>query len=342
MSYTYAIETEGLTRHFDERVAVDDLTMSVPAGTVFGFLGPNGAGKTTTVRMLCGLIEPTSGDARVECFALSSHATQVRRRVGMLTEYPGLYMRMSAWENLLFFAQLWGISKRDAGRNAERWLRTLYLWDRRDDAVSTFSKGMRQRLAVCRALVHHPHVVFLDEPTSGLDPDAAAIVRKAVRELRDEGCTVFLSTHNMLEAEALCDHIAIFATKLLAVGTLDELRGVTDLGTSAGGTAIRLEGDAVRWVDGLNALPFVRAVATRQYGHDRAGMEGMQELLVALDNPRESTPYLVRHLAAAGADILHVGPWRRSLESVYLELLGSTGMPLLGLEDGASAIPAMG
>ena len=341
MSYTYAIETDNLTRHFDDHVAVEDLSISVPSGSVFGFLGPNGAGKTTTVRVLCALIEPTSGSATVDGYDLLHHANDVRRRVGMLTEYPGLYMRMTAWENLLFFARLWGLTKDEASRSAERWLRTLYLWDRRFHTVSTFSKGMRQRLAICRALVHHPKVIFLDEPTSGLDPDAAAIVRRAVLELRDEGRTVFLSTHNMLEAEALCDHIAIFATHLLAEGTLDELRGGLGSGTGAGGTAIQVEGHAGRWVEMLQSLPFVHSVSTRESGRERAGMRGVEELLVALDNPRSYTPDLVRCLAEAGADIVHVAPWRRSLESVYLELLGSAGHPL-ATGDGLGTIPAMG
>ena len=341
MGYTYAIETDNLTRHFDDHVAVEDLSISVLPGSVYGFLGPNGAGKTTTVRLLCALIEPTSGSARVEGFDLLHHSDDVRRRVGMLTEYPGVYIRMTAWENLIFFARLWGLTKEQASRSAERWLRTLYLWDRRSDAVSTFSKGMRQRLAICRALVHHPRVIFLDEPTSGLDPDAAAIVRRAVLELRDEGRTVFLSTHNMLEAEALCDHIAIFATRLLSEGTLDELRGGFGSGTGAGGTAIQVEGHAARWVELLKSLPFVHSVSIREIGLERAGMRGVEELLVALDSPRSSTPDLVRCLAAAGADIVHVAPWRRSLESVYLELLGSAGHPLAS-EDGLGVIPAMG
>src|SRR6478672_10119263 len=161
-----AIETYELTRLFDKRVAVDRLTLAVPVGSVFGFLGPNGAGKTTTVRMLSALIDPTYGGARVAGYELGRENMEIRRRVGILTEFPGLYIRLSALENLVFFGGLAGLSRKRVMPLAEKYLRMLDLWDRRDDPVSAYSKGMRQRLAICRALLHEPDLVFLDEPTS--------------------------------------------------------------------------------------------------------------------------------------------------------------------------------
>src|SRR5689334_17343968 len=168
-----AIETQGLTRAFGGRVAVDDLTLAIPEGSVFGFLGPNGAGKTTTVRMLTALIAPTSGSASVAGHPLGAGNEAIRRSVGILTETPGLYDRLSARQNLLFFAQLYDVAPARAKAQAERYLRMLDLWDRRDDVVGGFSKGMRQKIAIVRALLHEPRVVFLDEPTAGLDPEAS-------------------------------------------------------------------------------------------------------------------------------------------------------------------------
>src|SRR5215213_6429473 len=166
----YAIETTRLTRRFGERTAVEDLTLAIPAGTVFGFLGPNGAGKTTTVRMLTALIAPTNGTAVVNAQALGAGNDAIRRSVGILTETPGLYERLTARENLLFFGQLYGLEQARAKAQTERYLRMLGLWERRDDQVGGFSKGMRQKIAIARALLHEPAIVFLDEPTAGLDP----------------------------------------------------------------------------------------------------------------------------------------------------------------------------
>ena len=176
-----AIETLGLTRRFDGRVAVDELTVTVAAGSVFGFLGPNGAGKTTTVRMLAGLIQPTSGDAVVAGHRVTADADALRGAVGILTETPGLYDRLSARQNLRYFARLYDLTVAQADDEVARYLRLLGLWDRRDDPVGTFSKGMRQKLAIARALLHDPAVVFLDEPTAGLDPEAARVVREFIK-----------------------------------------------------------------------------------------------------------------------------------------------------------------
>lgn len=301
-----AIETHELTRAFGERVVVERLTLTAPWGAVFGFLGPNGAGKTTTVRMLAALIAPTAGSAVVAGYRLGKDDRMIRRSIGLLTESPGLYERLSAHQNLLFFARLYDLDTVRARAQTERYLRLLGLWDRRDDLVGSFSKGMRQKLAIARALLHEPEIVFLDEPTAGLDPEAARIVREFIKELRAEGRTVFLTTHNLPEADELCDVIAVFRTRLLRIGAPAALRAEL----FGKGVRIRIAGDAQSFLDAVRALPFVRAAAA----------DG-DVLNVSLDNPDEQNPPLVRALIEAGAAIRYVEPREHTLEEVYLQLV---------------------
>ncbi|MCU0492017.1 MAG: ABC transporter ATP-binding protein [Chloroflexaceae bacterium] len=301
-----AIETTGLTRRFGQRLAVEDLSLAVPLGSVFGFLGPNGAGKTTTVRMLCALIGPTAGTACVAGKRLGAEDAAIRRNVGILTETPGLYDKLSALENLRFFARLYDLSEARALSQAEHYLRMLGLWERRNDAVGGFSKGMRQKLAIARSLLHDPAIVFLDEPTAGLDPQASRTVRDFIKELRAEGRTIFLTTHNLPEADELCDQIGVFRTRLLHSGTPEQLRA-TLFGR---GTLLRLAGDPAPWRDTVAALPFVQGVELRDGG-----------LAVRLSNPDEQNPLLARALVAAGANLRYMEPLEHSLEDVYLELV---------------------
>jgi len=301
-----AIETTGLTRSFGARPAVDNLTLTIPTGKVFGFLGPNGAGKTTTVRMLTTLIAPTSGTARVAGYRLGENNESLRRSVGILTETPGLYDRLSARQNLMYFAQLYDLDSRKAASQTERYLRMLELWGRRDDPVGGFSRGMRQKLAIARALLHEPKIVFLDEPTVGLDPEASKIVRDFVRELRAEGRTIFLTTHNLADADELCDLIGVFQGQLLHLDTPTRLRAEL----FGEGTRIALAGDAAPWIPAAEALSFVHsATATADL------------LTVALDDPNEQNPTLVAALVAAGAPVRYVTPQEHTLEEVYLQLL---------------------
>jgi len=306
VSVLNAIETSGLTRSFDGRVAVEDLTLAVPAGTVFGFLGPNGAGKTTTVRMLAGLIQPTAGEAVVAGHRVASDADGLRGSVGILTETPGLYDRLSARQNLTYFARLYDLSAAQAEEQVARYLGVLGLWDRRDDPVGTFSKGMRQKLAIARALLHGPAVVFLDEPTAGLDPEAARTVREFVKGLRAEGRTIFLTTHNLPEADELCDTIAVFERRLLRVGAPAELRA----SLFGRGTVVRVVGPADSYVAAAHTVARVRDVE----------VDG-DTLHVHLDDPDATNPDLIDALRAAGARIRYVEPWQRSLEDVYLKLV---------------------
>lgn len=298
------IYTEGLGKNFKEIVAVKDLDLSVPAGEVFGLLGPNGAGKTTTIRLLSALISPSAGGAVVAGHVLGDEDRAIRQDVGILTEAPGMYQQLSAERNLSFFAQLYEVE--DVAGQVERFLRMLGLWDRRDDPVGTFSKGMRQKLAIARALLHEPKVLFLDEPTNGLDPEAARIVREFIGELKSEGRTIVLTTHNLDEADRLCDRIAIFKTKLLALDTPTNLRR-------------KLYGRSVVFHLGAVQPAFVDALQKKDY---ISKVEIFDSKLVAtLDDPELRNPELISALVGLGAQIQFVGELRRSLEDVYLQLL---------------------
>ena len=303
---SYAIETDRLSRAFGSLVAVEELTLAIPRGAVFGFLGPNGAGKTTTVRLLTGLIAPTGGTAVVAGHRLGVADEAIRRSVGLLTESPGLYDRLSALQNLIFFGRLYGLATGRARDQARRYLRLMGLWERRDDPVGGFSKGMRQKLAIARALLHEPAVIFLDEPTVGLDPEAARTVRGVIKELRAEGRTIFLTTHNLPEADELCDLIGVFRTRLLRLDTPANLRAAL----FGHGTLVRLAGEAAPWLPAARALPFVRDIAAENGA-----------LRVTLDDPDAHNPALVQTLVAAGAPIRYVEPITASLEEVYLELM---------------------
>ncbi len=299
------IEARDLTKKFGETVAVDRLNLQVDLGEVFGFLGPNGAGKTTTIRMLAALIKPTHGSARVAGFSLGERDRLVRKNVGVLTESPGLYDALSAERNLAFFAELYEVH--DVPTQVERYLRLLGLWERRQEAVGTFSKGMRQKLAIARALLHEPQVLFLDEPTSGLDPEMARMVRTFIEELKQEGRTIFLSTHNLHEADRLCDRIAIINTHLLAVDTPANMR---------------------RRLYGRQVVFHLRQEADAYLGvlQGLAGVDRIQaldnKLLVGVEDPEEHNPELVRALVEAGAQVQFVGELRHTLEDVYLRLMG--------------------
>lgn len=301
-----AIETQNLTRRFGSFTAVEDLTLTVRPGEVFGFLGPNGAGKTTVMRMLASLIAPTSGTARVVGHDTVEEGEHVRRKIGLLTETPGLYRKLSAEENLRYYARLYGVA--DVPRAIERYLRLLGLYERRHDPVGTFSKGMRQKIAIARALIHDPELVFLDEPTSGLDPEAARLVLDFILELRAQGRTVFLCTHHLDEAERLCDRVGVFKRRLIAVDTPARLRS-TRFGSR---TVIDMATRDDRFLQALSGLPFVQGVQWRNH-----------QLVVFLANPEEQNPEIVRTLVKAGADIRFVREEKASLEQVYLSLTGS-------------------
>jgi ABC-2 type transport system ATP-binding protein len=220
------IEIKDLTRRFGDVTAVDRLTMAVGEGEVFGLLGPNGAGKTTTVRMLTCLISRTAGQARVAGLSIGNpeDARRIRGLVGLLPEEAGLYPDLSAARTLDFFGRLYRVPGAVRGERIEKLLTMLGLWDRRDVPVRTFSKGMRQRLAIARALIHDPPVLFLDEPTANLDPEGAKTVRDFLLQLRQDKRTILLSTHHLEEADRVCDRVGVLDTRLVAVGSPEQLR----------------------------------------------------------------------------------------------------------------------
>lgn len=303
------IHTQNLTRVFERSnaeplTAVDGLSIDVARGEIFGFLGPNGAGKTTTIRMLSALIQPTAGAAVVNGYRVGEQNTEIRRSVGLLTETPGMYDRLSAEYNLRLFAQLYGVE--DVDGQVKKYLSMMGLWDRRRDVVGGFSKGMRQKLALARALLHEPTLVFLDEPTAGLDPEAAHMVRAFIQELKTQDRTIFLCTHNLDEADRLCDRIAVFKTQLLVVDTPANLRRKL-FGRQI---VFHLAEDAATFVPPVQEMPFVQDVQAIE-----------NKLVVRLDDPNSQNPVLVRALVSAGASIQFVGELRYSLEDIYLQLM---------------------
>ena len=302
------IETENLTRKFGERTAVDNVTLKVNEGEVFGFLGPNGAGKTTTVRMLCCQISKTSGNARIGDFEVDREEDrlEIRKTVGLLPENVGLYENLSAYNNLDFYGKLYEVPSGKREENIKRLLKLLGLWERKDDAVGGFSKGTKQKLAIARALVHDPQVLFLDEPTANLDPLASKTVRDFILELKKEKRTIFLNTHNLDEAERICDRIGVLKTKLLAVGPPEDL----ERSISSRKTVVHLESIADPVLAAVKKLSTVKNVRTSE-----------NKLILDMDVPEKDNPQLVRVIVAAGGDIRYVTELTSTLEDVYLKLV---------------------
>ncbi len=303
-----AIDTKNLTRTFGTVTAIQDVSIQVPAGIVFGYLGPNGSGKTTTIRLLLGLLEPSSGSAEVLGYDTVRQAQVIREQSGALLEYTGLYERMSAEDNLEFYGRAWHIPANERKARIQELLTGIDLWDRRKDTVRDWSRGMRQKLAVARALLHRPRLVFLDEPTAGLDPVAAATLRQDLERLvRQEGLTVFLTTHNLAEAEKLCDQVAVIRKgKMLAVGAPDELK--------------RRQGNKRVIVTGNG---FSEQAITAVQAHPQvssAHLEGDGRLMIELSDDIPTAP-LVQLLVGAGVEIDEVSRDKASLEDIFLTLV---------------------
>jgi ABC-2 type transport system ATP-binding protein len=305
------IEIQNLSRKFGDFTAVDGLTLTIAEGEVFGLLGPNGAGKTTTIRMLAGLIGKTSGDAWVSGCRVGDPDTarKLRGLVGLMPEEAGLYPDLSAVKTLDFYGKLYGVPYGTRAQRVERLLTMLDLWDRRNDRVRTFSKGMKQRLTIARALIHDPPVLFLDEPTANLDPEGAKVVRDFLLQLKQEKRTILLNTHQLTEAERVCDRVGIMHTKLIAVGTPDGLRG----SASRHATAIQL---AV-------VTDAVVAAARQASQASRADVTvSGNTITIPVDKPERDNPELVKALVAAGGEIQFVSGLVPTLEETYLKLLG--------------------
>jgi ABC-2 type transport system ATP-binding protein len=301
------IETENLTRKFGDVTAVDGLTLRVEDGEVFGFLGPNGAGKTTTVRMLCCLISKTSGSARIADYEVGdkSDSIKIRKLIGFVSDNVGLYDSLTAYENLDYYGKLYKCPAPRRKENIERFLKMLGLWEKKDVAAGTFSKGMKQKLAIARALVHDPEVLFMDEPTANLDPESAKMVREFILELKKQRKTIFLNTHNLDEAQRICDKIGVLNTRLMALGTPQEL----EYSVGERKTVIQLEevNDAV--LSALNRISPGKVT--------RAGTK----LTIELANPLKENPAIVRAIVEAGGNVQSVSASTSSLEDAYLKLV---------------------
>ncbi len=324
----YAITTNGLGRKFGERWAVRDLNLQICSGEVFGLLGPNGAGKTTTMRMLACLLAPTEGTATVAGFDVIRDADSVRRKVGILSEPGGLYDNLSARRNLEYFAKLYDLEPVVAHAQIEKYLRLFQLWERKEDPAGTFSRGMMQKLSLARALLHEPPILILDEPTSALDPEGAKLVRDAICELRVEGRTIILCTHNLSEAQKLCDRVAIIRKNALRVGTPSELQ------RSLFGRQVEIRianstpdiGDGV-WLEAVlgRTMNDLAVLITRMPGVGDVAVSG-DSLLVSMHEPDEITPRIVRALIEHGADIVRVAEVEHSLEVAYLDVVARQEM----------------
>ncbi len=288
--------------------AVENVTLDVKEGEIFGFLGPNGAGKTTTIRMLTCLISETSGAARIGGLDIRNRSDRrkIRKMVGLLPENVGLYESMSAYKNLDYYGKFYKLKEAKRKERIEYLLELLGLWDKRDVAAGTFSKGMKQKLAIARALVHDPQVVFLDEPTANLDPEASKAVRDFIVELRREKRTIFLNTHMLDEADRICDRVGILKTRLVAVGTPEQLRE----SLFAKITIVQLE-----------AVTEEVLAALRKLGIDNVEVAGGDRLLINVRNPDNENPDIIHAIDGAGGRVRSVYQSNPSLEDVYLKLV---------------------
>src|ERR1022692_1015648 len=304
------IETKNLTKKFGDLTAVDSVTINVKDGEVFGFLGPNGAGKTTTVRMLCCLISKTSGEARVANYDVGNVADspKIRRLIGLVPDNVGLYEDLSAYENLDYYGKLYRRTEAQRKESIEYFLKMLGLWEKRDATTGTFSKGMKHKLAIARSLIHDPRILFMDEPTANLDPESSKTVRDFILELKKEKKTIFLNTHNLDEAQRICDRIGILNTKLMAIGTPEEL----EKSVQGRRTVIQLEeaGDAI--------LAALRKLPLRNLAVDGS------TLTIDVTDPEKDNAAIVDTIVRAGGRVQSVTVVGSSLEDAYLRLVRRT------------------
>jgi ABC-2 type transport system ATP-binding protein len=303
----YAIQTDKLTRSFGTLKAVDRLTLEVQRGTVFGFLGPNGSGKTTTIRLLLGLLDADQGRAEILGFDIREQPDEVRARSGALLEHHGLYERLSAADNLTYYGRIWHMSNTERESRIRELLEPLGLYDRRDEPIGRWSRGMKQKLAVARTLMHHPELVFLDEPTAGLDPVASAALREDLEMLAEqEGVTIFLTTHNLAEAEKLCNQVGVINRgQLLALGSPAELRS----STSAPRLYVTGQGFSSQVLETLRANALV------------SNMRQQNGQVVMDLNDMARSHEIVAQLVGAGVQIDEVRKEKADLEDVFLRLV---------------------
>jgi ABC-2 type transport system ATP-binding protein len=301
------VDVKDLTKKFGDITAVDSLTFHVDRGEIFGLLGPNGAGKTTTIRMLCCLISRTSGEARIAGYSLGNKADSlaIRKLIGLVPDNIGLYEEMSAHENLDYYGKLYETPEPRRKKKIDELLTLLDLREQRERPVSGYSKGMKQKVAIARALVHDPELLFFDEPTANLDPESSSVVREFILRLKREGKTIFLNTHNLDEAQRVCDRIGILKTRLLALSTPGELE--KRAGNSR--TVFEVEEVGARMLEAVKKLKPVDL-----------GVED-NRLVITVADPQKEIPDYVREIVSAGGRIRSVTPLTPSLEETYLKVV---------------------
>ncbi len=300
------ITVENLTRKFGDITAVENISFGIDESEIFGFLGPNGAGKTTTIRMLSTLISPDSGKIIIDGKDTLSHGEYIRQITGLLTESPGMYEKISAYENLKYYSSFYNIPDNKRKDNIEKYLKMFDLWDRKDDLAGTYSKGMKQKLALSRALIHEPKILLLDEPTAGLDPESAHMVRNFIDSLKEERTTVFLCTHNLEEASSLSDRVCIIKKKIIRIATLSELQS----GDRGKRVEIVFRDDADRYTKLMKEISQIKNIQTDK---NRATL--------VIENPETSNPIILKKMVYSGAKIIYFNQIKASLEEIYLDLI---------------------
>ncbi len=304
------IKVENLTKEFKTVTAVENISFNIAEGEIFGFLGPNGAGKTTTIRMLSTLISPTSGKIMIDGKTSGKDNADIRSVIGLLTEIPGMYEKITAYENLYYFSSFYNMPDKKRRDNIEKYLKLFELWDRKDDLAGTYSKGMKQKLALARALIHDPKILFLDEPTSALDPESAHLVRNFIKDINKEGTTVFLCTHNLGEASGLSDRVCIIKRKIIRIASLSELQ--------SDGKNKKVEivftGDAKRYSGLLEGISAVENISIKNNTAN-----------IFVKDPGKSNPAIIKKLVNSGAEIQYFNEVKASLEDIYLDLIKEDG-----------------
>jgi len=304
-----AIEVAGLTKHFGKLVALNNITFSVKEGETFGFLGPNGAGKTTTIRILTGITVPTSGSARVFSRDIVTDTIAARRTMGIVHETSNIYTDLSAWQNLMFTAQLYDVSKTLREKRGRELLELFGLWERKDDRTNGFSKGMKRRLTLAMGLINDPRLIFLDEPTSGLDVQSNLIIRDVIRDLNGRGVTVFLTTHNIEEANLTCDRVAIINRgTIAAIDSPEKLKGTIQ---SVQSVEVALDPVPAHAEDGLGGITAVSEV--RKLG---------DKFRLITRDPPAVIDGVMAYAKAHDARVISVNTYGPSLEDVFIKLTG--------------------
>jgi len=300
------IEVRNLTKKFEIVTAVDNISFEIAESEIFGFLGPNGAGKTTTIRMLSTLISPTSGKIIVDGKNPQKDGRDIRSIVGLLTETPGMYEKISGYDNLDYYSSFYNIPDKERKDNIKKYLKMFDLWDRKDDLAGTYSKGMKQKLALARALIHEPKILFLDEPTAGLDPESAHMVRNFIKNLQKEKTTVFLCTHNLEEASSLSGRVCIIKNKIIKIASLTELQS----DKKSKKVEIVFKDNARKYMKILRQIKEITDIEAQD-----------NKINISLKNAEIINPVVIKSLVDSGAEILYFNEIKASLEEIYLDLI---------------------